>query len=47
MHLRFAPREKEIGNSDDLTVARVRKDGAIVLGKTNKPEFGGRSGDER
>ena len=33
-------REKEIGKSDDLTVARLRKAGAIILGKTNEPEFG-------
>jgi Asp-tRNA(Asn)/Glu-tRNA(Gln) amidotransferase A subunit family amidase len=46
MHLRFAPSNKEIGKSDDLTVARLWKAGAIVLGKTNEPEFGGRNGDE-
>jgi Asp-tRNA(Asn)/Glu-tRNA(Gln) amidotransferase A subunit family amidase len=39
-------REKEIGKTGDLTVARLRKSGAIVLGKTNEPEFGDRSGDE-
>jgi Asp-tRNA(Asn)/Glu-tRNA(Gln) amidotransferase A subunit family amidase len=33
-------REKEIGKSDDLTVTRLRKAGAIILGKTNEPEFG-------
>jgi Asp-tRNA(Asn)/Glu-tRNA(Gln) amidotransferase A subunit family amidase len=33
-------REKEIGKSDDLTVARLRKAGAIIVGKTNEPEFG-------
>ncbi len=33
-------REKEIGKSDDLTVARLRHAGAIILGKTNEPEFG-------
>jgi Asp-tRNA(Asn)/Glu-tRNA(Gln) amidotransferase A subunit family amidase len=33
-------REKEIGKSDDLTVARLRKAGAIIIGKTNEPEFG-------
>src|SRR5215471_1940057 len=33
-------REKEIGKADDLTVARLRKAGAIILGKTNEPEFG-------
>src|SRR6516165_726447 len=33
-------RAKEIGNTDDLTVARLRKAGAIILGKTNEPEFG-------
>src|SRR5262245_8880425 len=33
-------REKEIGKSDDLTVARLRKAGAIIAGKTNEPEFG-------
>jgi Asp-tRNA(Asn)/Glu-tRNA(Gln) amidotransferase A subunit family amidase len=33
-------REKEIGKTDDLTVARLRKAGAIILGKTNEPEFG-------
>jgi Asp-tRNA(Asn)/Glu-tRNA(Gln) amidotransferase A subunit family amidase len=33
-------REKEKGKSDDLTVARLRKAGAIILGKTNEPEFG-------
>jgi Asp-tRNA(Asn)/Glu-tRNA(Gln) amidotransferase A subunit family amidase len=33
-------REKEVGKSDDLTVARLRKAGAIILGKTNEPEFG-------
>jgi Asp-tRNA(Asn)/Glu-tRNA(Gln) amidotransferase A subunit family amidase len=33
-------REKEIGKSDNLTVARLRKAGAIILGKTNEPEFG-------
>jgi Asp-tRNA(Asn)/Glu-tRNA(Gln) amidotransferase A subunit family amidase len=33
-------REKEVGKSDDLAVARLRKAGAIILGKTNEPEFG-------
>jgi Asp-tRNA(Asn)/Glu-tRNA(Gln) amidotransferase A subunit family amidase len=33
-------RATEIGKSDDLTVARLRKAGAIILGKTNEPEFG-------
>jgi Asp-tRNA(Asn)/Glu-tRNA(Gln) amidotransferase A subunit family amidase len=33
-------REKVIGKSDDLTVARLRKAGAIILGKTNEPELG-------
>src|SRR5262245_46244867 len=33
-------REKEVGEADDLTVARLRNAGAIVLGKTNEPEFG-------
>jgi Asp-tRNA(Asn)/Glu-tRNA(Gln) amidotransferase A subunit family amidase len=33
-------REKEIGKADDLTVARLRRAGAIILGKTNEPEFG-------
>jgi Asp-tRNA(Asn)/Glu-tRNA(Gln) amidotransferase A subunit family amidase len=33
-------REKVIGKSDDLTVARLRRAGAIILGKTNEPEFG-------
>jgi Asp-tRNA(Asn)/Glu-tRNA(Gln) amidotransferase A subunit family amidase len=33
-------REEEIGKTDDLTVARLRKAGAIILGKTNEPEFG-------
>jgi Asp-tRNA(Asn)/Glu-tRNA(Gln) amidotransferase A subunit family amidase len=33
-------REKEVGKSDDLTVARLRRAGAIILGKTNEPEFG-------
>jgi Asp-tRNA(Asn)/Glu-tRNA(Gln) amidotransferase A subunit family amidase len=33
-------RAKVIGKSDDLTVARLRRAGAIVLGKTNEPEFG-------
>jgi Asp-tRNA(Asn)/Glu-tRNA(Gln) amidotransferase A subunit family amidase len=33
-------REKELGKSDDLTVARLRRAGAIILGKTNEPEFG-------
>src|SRR5262249_54484338 len=33
-------REKEVGKSDDLTVARLRKAGAVILGKTNEPEFG-------
>jgi Asp-tRNA(Asn)/Glu-tRNA(Gln) amidotransferase A subunit family amidase len=33
-------REKEFGKSDDLTVARLRQAGAIILGKTNEPEFG-------
>ena len=33
-------RENVIGKSDDLTVARLRKAGAIILGKTNEPEFG-------
>jgi Asp-tRNA(Asn)/Glu-tRNA(Gln) amidotransferase A subunit family amidase len=33
-------RENEFGKSDDLTVARLRKAGAIILGKTNEPEFG-------
>jgi Asp-tRNA(Asn)/Glu-tRNA(Gln) amidotransferase A subunit family amidase len=40
------PREKEIGKPDDLPVAHLRKAGAIVLGKTNQPEFGDSSGDE-
>jgi Asp-tRNA(Asn)/Glu-tRNA(Gln) amidotransferase A subunit family amidase len=39
-------REKKIGKPDDLTIAHLRKAVAIVLGKTNEPEFGGRSGDE-
>lgn len=30
----------QIGKKDDLTVARLRKAGAIILGKTNEPEFG-------
>jgi Asp-tRNA(Asn)/Glu-tRNA(Gln) amidotransferase A subunit family amidase len=33
-------REKEVGKTDDLTVARLRRAGAIILGKTNEPEFG-------
>jgi Asp-tRNA(Asn)/Glu-tRNA(Gln) amidotransferase A subunit family amidase len=33
-------REKVIGKSDDLTVSRLRDAGAIILGKTNEPEFG-------
>ena len=33
-------RENEFGKSDDLTVARLRNAGAIILGKTNEPEFG-------
>jgi Asp-tRNA(Asn)/Glu-tRNA(Gln) amidotransferase A subunit family amidase len=33
-------REKEVGKSDDLTVTRLRRAGAIILGKTNEPEFG-------
>ena len=33
-------RENTIGKTDDLTVARLRKAGAIILGKTNEPEFG-------
>jgi Asp-tRNA(Asn)/Glu-tRNA(Gln) amidotransferase A subunit family amidase len=33
-------RENVIGKSDDLTVARLRRAGAIILGKTNEPEFG-------
>src|SRR5262245_20466501 len=33
-------REKNFSKSDDLTVARLRKAGAIILGKTNEPEFG-------
>jgi Asp-tRNA(Asn)/Glu-tRNA(Gln) amidotransferase A subunit family amidase len=33
-------RENAIGKTDDLTVARLRKAGAIILGKTNEPEFG-------
>jgi Asp-tRNA(Asn)/Glu-tRNA(Gln) amidotransferase A subunit family amidase len=33
-------RKDEVGKSDDLTVARLRKAGAIILGKTNEPEFG-------
>ena len=33
-------REREIADHDDLTVARLRQAGAIVLGKTNEPEFG-------
>ena len=33
-------RANEIGKSDDLTVARLRKAGAIILGNTNEPEFG-------
>jgi Asp-tRNA(Asn)/Glu-tRNA(Gln) amidotransferase A subunit family amidase len=33
-------RENVIGKSDDLTVARLREAGAIILGKTNEPEFG-------
>jgi aspartyl-tRNA(Asn)/glutamyl-tRNA(Gln) amidotransferase subunit A len=33
-------RAKVIGKSDDLAVARLRRAGAIILGKTNEPEFG-------
>jgi Asp-tRNA(Asn)/Glu-tRNA(Gln) amidotransferase A subunit family amidase len=33
-------RAKVIGKSDDLMVARLRRAGAIILGKTNEPEFG-------
>jgi Asp-tRNA(Asn)/Glu-tRNA(Gln) amidotransferase A subunit family amidase len=33
-------RANEVGKTDDLTVARLRRAGAIVLGKTNEPEFG-------
>src|SRR5262245_53428123 len=33
-------REKEVARYDDLTVARLRQAGAIVLGKSNEPEFG-------
>jgi Asp-tRNA(Asn)/Glu-tRNA(Gln) amidotransferase A subunit family amidase len=33
-------REKAIGKSDDLAVTRLRQAGAIILGKTNEPEFG-------
>jgi Asp-tRNA(Asn)/Glu-tRNA(Gln) amidotransferase A subunit family amidase len=33
-------RAEEIGKTDDLTVARLRNAGAIILGKTNEPEFG-------
>jgi Asp-tRNA(Asn)/Glu-tRNA(Gln) amidotransferase A subunit family amidase len=33
-------REEVLGKSDDLTVARLRQAGAIILGKTNEPEFG-------
>ncbi len=29
-----------VAKRDDLTVARLRKAGAIILGKTNEPEFG-------
>jgi Asp-tRNA(Asn)/Glu-tRNA(Gln) amidotransferase A subunit family amidase len=33
-------REQEVGQFDDLAVARLRQAGAILLGKTNEPEFG-------
>src|SRR5262245_43736281 len=33
-------REQEIASYDDLTVTRLRKAGAIILGKTNEPESG-------
>jgi Asp-tRNA(Asn)/Glu-tRNA(Gln) amidotransferase A subunit family amidase len=33
-------RKDHIGKSDDLTVSRLRQAGAIILGKTNEPEFG-------
>jgi Asp-tRNA(Asn)/Glu-tRNA(Gln) amidotransferase A subunit family amidase len=33
-------RKGQIGKSDDLAVARLRNAGAIILGKTNEPEFG-------
>ena len=33
-------RKDHIGKSDDLTVFRLRQAGAIILGKTNEPEFG-------
>jgi Asp-tRNA(Asn)/Glu-tRNA(Gln) amidotransferase A subunit family amidase len=33
-------RKHHIGKSDDLTVFRLRQAGAIILGKTNEPEFG-------
>jgi Asp-tRNA(Asn)/Glu-tRNA(Gln) amidotransferase A subunit family amidase len=33
-------RKDHIGKTDDLTVFRLRQAGAIILGKTNEPEFG-------
>jgi Asp-tRNA(Asn)/Glu-tRNA(Gln) amidotransferase A subunit family amidase len=33
-------RKGVMGETDDLTVARLRDAGAIILGKTNEPEFG-------
>jgi Asp-tRNA(Asn)/Glu-tRNA(Gln) amidotransferase A subunit family amidase len=33
-------RQNTIGKMDDLAVARLRQAGAIILGKTNEPEFG-------
>jgi Asp-tRNA(Asn)/Glu-tRNA(Gln) amidotransferase A subunit family amidase len=33
-------RKEVVGRTDDLTVARLRSAGAIILGKTNEPEFG-------
>ena len=39
-HTRLPIFAKDVASKDDLVVARIRAAGAIIIGKTNTPEFG-------